>query len=248
MLIKDFYNIEYVKDVARQIEQLCSSFDRKAFVVSMQKRLADQCFGEKLDLIAEHLHKYLPNYPKALEIFSAMLGEKLTSMRDMYEAGLPYAPFGRFIEKYAPLNEDYFPQTTSYIRELTQRFTGEFAMRPLLNTFPQKTISTIKEWTDDKSDCVRRLSSECMRIGLPWARKLNFALEYFDEYCAILLKLSDDECEYVRRSVANNLNELCKADLPKAKILIAKLKERGGKEMPSLIKHGTRWARKKGLL
>ncbi len=54
--------------------------------------------------------------------------------------------------------------------------------------------------------------------------------------------------EYVRRSVANNLNELCKADMEKAKILIDKLKAIDDKRMKSLITHGTRWARlKKGI-
>ncbi len=248
MLIKDYYDLGYIQTISRRLASICPDFDSESFEADMRQRLADQNYTEKLNIIAEGLHKHLPDYRKALEVFRAMLGEKMPSMSVMYEFGMPYAPFGKFIERYAVANEGCFEQTAAYIYELTQRYTGEFAMRPLLAAFPEKTIAAIRKWTDDESDCVRRMCSECMRIAIPWASKLNFALAHFDDYCAILVKLATDDCEYVRRSVANNLNELCKADLEKAKILIAKLNAIDDKRIKPLITHGTRWARlKKGI-
>ncbi len=248
MLIKDYYDLDYIRGISGRIADVCPAFDSKGFVAEMEQRLADQCYTEKLNLIAEGLYRSLPDYRTSLEVFRAILGAKMSSMKEMYDVGMPYAPFGKFIEKYAVENEDCFHETMAYIYELTQRYTGEFAMRPLLAAFPERTVVVIKHWTEDGSDCVRRLCSECMRIGLPWASKLNFALEHFDDYCAILVKLATDDCEYVRRSVANNLNELCKADMEKAKVLMAKLNAIEDKRIKSLITHGTRWARlKKGI-
>ncbi len=248
MLIKDYYDLNYIKRINRQITNAYPPFNGERFVSYIQERLADQSYTEKMNIIAEGLHSHLPDYLTALEVFHAMLGEKMSSMKEMYDVGMPYAPFGKFIEKYAVENEDCFEKTMTYIYELTQRYTGEFAMRPLLAAFPERTVAVIKRWTDDESDRVRRLCSECMRIAIPWASKLNFALEHFEDYCSILIKLATDDCEYVRRSVANNLNELCKADTEKAKILIGQLNAIEDKRIKSIITHGTRWARlKKGI-
>lgn len=94
--------------------------------------------------------------------------------------------------------------------ELTKRYTGEFTMRPLLSAYPERSFSVIDKWSVSGSPYVRRLASECMRISLPWAKRLTVAVEHFDEYSAILAKLKDDPDPYVRRSVENNLNDLSK--------------------------------------
>ncbi len=67
-------------------------------------------------------------------------------MSVMYEYGMDYAPFGKFIELYAPQHEDCLDETLTFIYELTQRYTGEFAMRPLLKAFPQRTLEIIRMW------------------------------------------------------------------------------------------------------
>ncbi len=249
MSISGYYDMRYIQNVSDKIIKEYPAFERDDFIEAMKAELSDQTYTEKMLIIANGLHKYIPNYSKALDIFQAMLGRKMTSMREMYDLGMEYAPFGKFIELFAVQNEACFERTVGYVYELTQRYTGEFAMRPLLKAFPERTLEVIKKWTEDTSDCVRRLCSECMRIGIPWASRLNFALEHFDGYAEVLLKLANDECEYVRRSVANNLNELCKVDMEKAKYLIAKISATGdSKNVKRLITHGTRWARKRGCL
>ncbi len=247
MSIKSYYDINFVKKISNDIKKLYAEFNSEAFILDMESILDEQSYSERMIIISEGLHKYFPNYKTTLELFTKMLGPKLSSMKYMYD-NMEYAPFGKYIEKFAPDNEVYLEETFYYIYELTQRYTGEFAMRPLLVKYPNECIGKIKIWMNDSSDCVRRMCSECMRVAIPWSSKIKFALEHFNDYSEILIKLSTDECEYVRRSVANNLNELCKADLDKAKTLIEELKEIDNKYIPSLIKHGTRWARKKGIL
>ncbi len=248
MKIKDFYDIRYIKKISEQMTEVYPEFPKDRFIANMEAKLADQTYSEKMILISEELYGCFPNYGKALEVLTAILGEKMQSMSEMYEVGMHYAPFGKFIELYAVENEDCYAQTLEYIYEMTQRYSGEFAMRPLLKAFPERTLAVIRKWTDDESDCVRRLCSECMRVAIPWGSKLTFALEHFEGYSEVLLKLATDDCEYVRRSVANNINELCKVDMDKAKILLDKLRAIDDKKIKSMITHGTRWARKKGML
>ncbi len=248
MGIKDYYDSNYIEMISNQMLGVCPSFPKEKFVSSMCERVSDQTYSEKMKIISEGLNECFSSYDDALKVFTAILGKKMESMSEMYDVGMRYAPFGKFIEMYAVENEVYFDNTLDYIYELTQRYTGEFAMRPLLAAFPERTVTVIEKWTDDESDCVRRLCSECMRVSIPWASKLNFALDYFEIYSKILIKLSNDECEYVRRSVANNINELCKVDLDKAKTIINEISKINGKYAKTLITHGTRWARKKGMM
>ncbi len=248
MAIKDYYDLTYIQKISDKMASVYPTFPEDQFLRKMQAELADQTYSEKMILISKGLYECFPSYSKALEVFTAILGPKMQSMAEMYDVGMQYAPFGKFIELYAVQNEDCFDQTLTYIYEMTQRYSGEFAMRPLLAAFPERTLAVIQKWTEDESDCVRRLCSECMRISIPWGTKLKFALEHFDDYSDVLVKLAADECEYVRRSVANNLNELCKADLEKAKILLDRLCTIDDKKIKSVITHGTRWARKKELI
>ena len=79
-------------------------------------------------------------------------------------------------------------------------------MRPLIVAYPEKSLKTIEQWSKSDNIYVRRLSSECIRINLPWAKKMVTAVEHFEEYKTILNNLKNDFNPYVRRSVANNLN------------------------------------------
>jgi 3-methyladenine DNA glycosylase AlkC len=60
----------------------------------------------------------------------------------------------------------------NFIKELTKRFTGEYAIRPLLATKPKETIKTTVKWSKDENVHVRRLASEGVRISLPWSKKI----------------------------------------------------------------------------
>lgn len=83
-------------------------------------------------------------------------------------------------------------------------------MRPLIVAYPEKSLKTIEQWSKSDNIYVRRLSSECIRINLPWTKKMVTAVEHFEEYKTILNNLKNDFNPYVRRSVANNLNDLYK--------------------------------------
>jgi len=145
---------------------------------------------------------------------------------------------GKYVELYG---DEYFDVSIYFSKELTKRFTSEYCMRPLINKNPDKALKILRDWSKDEHERVRRLSSECLRIRLPWAKKLFTALEYFDEYFEILSNLKDDKDKYIQKSVANNLNDLYKEDPDKFHFIINKWKNDNiSKECEWVIKHGSR--------
>ena len=119
-------------------------------------------------------------------------------------------------------------------------------MRPIIKNYPEKAVEVLKTWSKDDNERVRRLSSECIRIRLPWAKKLYTALEYFDDYYIILTNLKDDEDKYIQKSVANNLNDLYKEDPQKFNYIVDSwTSESMSKATEWIIKHGSRSVGKK---
>lgn len=99
----------------------------------------------------------------------------------------------------------------------------------------------LKQWSRDSNERVRRLSGECLRIRLPWAKKLYTALEFFDDYVEILSNLKDDNDKYIQKSVANNLNDLYKEDPEKFCIIVDTWKkETMTKQCEWVIRHASR--------
>ncbi|MDO4720993.1 MAG: DNA alkylation repair protein [Peptostreptococcaceae bacterium] len=130
--------------------------------------------------------------------------------------------------------------------ELTKRFTSEYCMRPLIRKYPEESLKILLDWSRDDNERVRRLSGECLRIRLPWAKKLYTALEYFEQYVKILTHLKDDTDKYIQKTAANNLNDLYK-EAPEKFYEIIDTWKKGeiGKECEWVIKHGSRTVRKR---
>jgi len=95
-----------------------------------------------------------------------------------------------------------------FIYELTQRMTGEFAIRPLLERYPHLVWPRLVRWCTDRSFHVRRLVSEALRPDHPWQGKLRPLMEDPTPIIRILSLLKDDPSGYVRLSVAATLSDL----------------------------------------
>jgi 3-methyladenine DNA glycosylase AlkC len=105
---------------------------------------------------------------------------------------------------------EHFELSMQAQHTLTQRFTAEFSIRPFLQKHPEATLERLAEWTADPSEHVRRLVSEGTRPRLPWASRLPAFQRDPAPVLALLERLKDDPSLYVRRSVANNLNDIGK--------------------------------------
>jgi 3-methyladenine DNA glycosylase AlkC len=92
----------------------------------------------------------------------------------------------------------------------TQYSSSEFAIRPFLAKDPKKGMGHMLQWAKDENPHLRRLASEGCRPRLPWAMALSGFKKDPTPILPILETLKDDPSEYVRMSVANNLNDISK--------------------------------------
>jgi len=96
------------------------------------------------------------------------------------------------------------------LKHLTSLFSAEFAIRAFIVRYPQLCQGYFTIWVTDDDEHVRRLVSEGARPRLPWGSQLAM---YIEQPCANLRHLEvlkNDASLYVRRSVANHLNDIAK--------------------------------------
>jgi hypothetical protein len=242
--LKEYYDKEYVHELAKDLLLYDKNFDMKAFIDCATKDLEKLEFGDRQSLIAKALKKCIKkSYKDTLGIFYKLLGEELEGTMGAFSEGWRLWPLGRYVELYG--TEDY-DESIRFSKELTKRFTSEYCMRPLIEYKPEETLILLKEWSLDENPRVRRLASECIRMRLPWAKKSRIALDYFDYYLDVLENLRDDTDKAIQKSVANNLNDLYKEDLEKFDYIISKWKKDcSSKSCEWIIKHGSRTKDKK---
>ena len=101
-----------------------------------------------------------------------------------------------------------FDDAMALLAELTGRLTSEFAIRTMLRHDADRALAIVAAWTDSPDDDVRRLASEGTRPYLPWAIRVPEITGRPGVTVPLLEALYRDESDYVRRSVANHLNDL----------------------------------------
>jgi 3-methyladenine DNA glycosylase AlkC len=115
----------------------------------------------------------------------------------------------RGVEEGTP---EAFDDAMRLLAELTERLTAEFAIRTLLRHDLDRALAIVLDWTTSDNDHVRRLASEGTRPYLPWAVRVREIVANPGVTVPILDALYLDQSEYVRRSVANHLNDLSRDD------------------------------------
>jgi 3-methyladenine DNA glycosylase AlkC len=132
------------------------------------------------------------------------------------------------------------------LHALTRRFSAEFAIRPFILAHPDRVFATLAAWTRDPSPHVRRLASEGSRPRLPWGIVLKPLVADPAPTLPLLEALQDDPSDYVRRSVANHLNDIAR-DHPG---IVAAWLERhlpgAPRERRALLRHASRTLVKRG--
>lgn len=236
---KDHYDTTCAMMLAEKLEHVRPTFDKTLFVHSVHTQIEHAGFFERQDVFADALEATLgDNYTKNLRTLGRILGPKLQTSTGMFTHGWWLWPVSRYVERHAVKDRE---ASFAFIYELTQRFTGEFAIRPLLEAHPEETFRVMLEWSKDTSVHVRRLASEGIRTRLPWARKSRVALEHFDAYRTILTSLHADTERFVQKSVGNNLNDLMKEEPEKALTIIqAWCTDPVAPETKWIIRHGLR--------
>lgn len=240
--LKDYYNNDYLEDLANKIIEVYPSFNINYFFELTKDKILELEFSDRQELVAKALHDSINlDYHDTIEIFNKILGAPLKGNSGAFSEGWWLWPIGRYVEIYG---DNYFNESIYFSKELTKRFTSEYCMRPLIRKYPEKSLEILKKWSKDENERVRRLSSECIRIRLPWSKKLYTAIEHFDDYFIILDNLKYDEDPYIKKSVANNLNDLYKEDVEKFNYIVEKWSKDPSNEVQWIIKHGSRSIKK----
>jgi 3-methyladenine DNA glycosylase AlkC len=242
--LKNYYGPDVPARIARMIKEVDSGFDEDAF-------LADALDGyQALELtprarqIGQALGRHLPqDYGRAIEILIASLGPKLQVAELTGMDVFVYLPHVFFVAEFGV---DHFEASMRAQYELTQRFSAEYSIRVFLERYLQQTLGRLREWAFDSNVHVRRLVSEGTRPRLPWAPRLRAFQDDPRPVLELLELLKDDPELYVRRSVANNLNDIGK-DNPAALFETCRRWMKDASPQRSwLVRHALRSAVKRG--
>ena len=147
------------------------------------------------------------DYPHAVDVLLASASQPHEHRASGGMAAFLYMPHLFFVAQHGL---DHFEDSMRAQHALTQRFTAEYSIRAFLEKHPERTLARLREWTRDPSPHVRRLVSEGTRPRLPWAPRLRAFQKDPRPVLELLELLKDDPELYVRRSVANNLNDIGK--------------------------------------
>lgn len=213
---KNLLNAELVRASGVALSRAGSAFDRRRFERVALEGLDALEMKARAMQIAEALEAVLPpDFDAACTVIEAALAPPIeldgaSSPRDVATHGLAgwiVWPLGEFV---ARRGLDHPERALRALHALTQRLTAEFAIRPLIVAHPELVFETLQRWTRDPSPHVRRLASEGSRPRLPWGLRLKAQIADPSPSWPILAALHDDPSAYVRRSVANHLNDIAK--------------------------------------
>lgn len=241
--LKHFFDSALVARIADSLHAASSDFERKAFVRAVGD-LNDLELMDRARRIAEALKKTLPeNFERAAAIVMASLGAPLDALEGAGMGPFFYLPHVVWV---ADAGLEHFETAMRLQHALTQRFTAEFSIRAYLVKHPEATLARLRVWTRDPSHHVRRLASEGSRPRLPWAPRLRAFQRDPTPILPLLDALVDDPSLYVRRSVANNLNDITKDHPDVAVALAAKWLKAPSEERTWVVKHALRSLVKQG--
>lgn len=241
-LLKNLYNPAFYHQFCRVAGSVLPGFDAEAF----QSLIFDEQWdGRELKDRMKHtsavLHHFLPQpFAKAagaiLNLVEALQAEGIT------EKALEYMFFPDYVERFGL---EHYDVSVGAMERLTPFTSCEFAVRPFIKKYEGRMLEQMLRWSGHPNHHVRRLASEGSRPRLPWAMALPRLKQDPSPVLPILENLKADPSEYVRRSVANNLNDISK-DNPG--IALAVFRDWIGRhpETDRLVKHGCRTLLKEG--
>jgi len=204
---KEYFDAEAARALGGQFKKASRSFDDAAFVRAATKGLSALEFNARVAQFGDALASQLPdNRDRALAVLIKSLPEPLPDCESVTDGWLQW-PLGQFIADHCVEN---FDASMDAMTELTQRFSSEYAVRPFVERYQDDVFERFAELVKHPNPHVRRWCSEGVRTRLPWGRKLTALIDDPAPIIPVLDALKDDPELYVRRSVANNLNDVSK--------------------------------------
>ncbi|MFD1713141.1 DNA alkylation repair protein [Amnibacterium flavum] len=206
-------------------------------------RLDDLSLRERADLLRDALLRDIPgDYAQFASVIRAARDGELP-----FSGWLIWPVTGAVAQKAVEESTDAsFDDAMDLLADLTSRLTAEFAIRVLLRHDLPRALETARRWTGSADTDVRRLASEGTRPYLPWSVRVPAIIVSPGSTVPILDALYRDPSDYVRRSVANHLNDLSR-DAPDLVVGTARRwLENPDENTPGVVRHGLRTLIKKG--
>jgi 3-methyladenine DNA glycosylase AlkC len=197
---KHWFNTARYTAIADAVAALAPRFDRKRFLQLTLDGLDARELMDRMRQTAIALGTTLPgDYPKQLAV--------VLQVAPTVGHGFVGVALCDFVARFGLDDPD---RSLEALRELTRHGSAEFAVRPFLVRDQARTLAVMESWARDPDEHMRRLASEGSRPRLPWGMRLAALVRDPSPTAPILELLKADASLYVRKSVANHLNDIAK--------------------------------------
>jgi 3-methyladenine DNA glycosylase AlkC len=235
-LLKDrFFTPEFLRRLADEIAREYPAFDGERFLSLVHdERWEERELIDRMHHIARALGATLPpEYDRALDL--------------LYRIAPFFSGFeGLLLSDFVAIHgEAEWERSMAALELFTQHGSAEFAVRGFIEQDPERALERLELWATHPNEHVRRLASEGSRPKLPWGKALRQFRTDPRPLLPILERLKDDDSEYVRRSVANNLNDISK-DHPDIALDVAAEWIGSSPRTDAIVRHALRTLLKKG--
>ncbi|AOZ90974.1 DNA alkylation repair protein [Paenibacillus crassostreae] len=229
--LKDIYHETFLSQFGEKVKAAYDEFNIEAFVNDTLDHGWDELkLKERIRRITHTLGKHLPeSYDEALKVLFRI---------DESCVGFPYLFFPDFVEVYGQA-EEHWELSMNALERFTCRSSAEFAVRPFILRSPERMMQQMVAWAQHPNEHVRRLASEGCRPRLPWGQALTIYKKDPAPLLPVLELLKEDPALYVRKSVANNLNDIAK-DHPAVVLDTARRWMGHHSDTDWIIRHGCR--------
>lgn len=247
---KNVYNHKLIMLMSGHFSKASPDFDEAGFVQIAADNLDMLEFKARASQICNALEYGLPqDFRSACRVILQTLHPNtLFDLSDMSSnsegiRGWALMPVGEYIARHGVDDFDY---SMGVLKEITKRSSAEFDVRTFILADTERALDHIAQWALDDNYHVRRLASEGSRPRLPWAFQLRPFIADPSQILPILEILKDDSHEYVRRSVANSLNDIAKDHPDLVASLMKEWMEDASVARKKLIRHALRTLIKAG--
>jgi 3-methyladenine DNA glycosylase AlkC len=227
---KDELGPGVAKRLAGELATAWPAFPTRRFTHGIGPELERRELLARADHLAERLARTLPTaFPDAARVLWRTLESPTFT-------GWMTLPCGTFVAK---AGIDHAEIALPLLAGLTPRWSSEGPIRPFIERHPKLTYEHLQRWCADDDEHVRRLVSEGTRPRLPWAPRLRALVADPSPNIPLLDALVTDPSPYVRRSVANHLNDISK-DHPHLALDLARGWLTRGEGAAWVARHGLR--------
>ncbi|KQS99225.1 MULTISPECIES: DNA alkylation repair protein [unclassified Rhizobium] len=238
--LKNLLHPALILSMAGNVAEQFSGFDRDRFVKLASKDINQLELMQRALQIRDALVETLPD---DFEQAAAILSASLPQDRRTGITGWALLPVSQFV---AQKGLGHFDLSLELLKKLTPHFTAEFGIRPFIHADQDRALKTIGTWASHPNHHVRRLASEGTRPRLPWAMRLPALMRDPQPILPILTALLDDPQDYVRRSIANSLNDIAKDHPALVAAFVGEHIGGASPERKQLLRHASRTLLKKG--